>query len=256
MVSSRKIDSNTSSTLQALENAGLKKKEALVYLSLIKLGQVGASQVSRDTGLHGQFVYDAFEQLGDKGLVQFVIVRGRRKYSAKNLRNLSEQLLERKNNLDTLAEQFEAEAIVSPENQFQIFQGRESFVAREIELLKKMPKNGTVFVIGGEGDAYAEQCGSAINELDYLRKKKNIKVRYIGAESQKKELEYRSENRLFSYKLLPGSFYGTSNYGVYKELRVLGLYIFSDPVTSFMVENRKIAENFSSFFETLWKLAR
>ena len=251
----KNIDISSSETRKALEGAGLKEKEAVVYISLLQSGQTGASRVVRETGLHGQFVYDALDRLGERGLVQYVLVRGRRKYSAKNPRHLSEQLSERKRNLDELIKQLEASAIVA-NNQFEIFQGQESFVANEMETLKAMPKDGTVLVIGGEGDLYTEKCGASITELDYWRKKKNIKVRYLGAESQKQELAIRSENRLFSYRILPGVFQGSSNYGVYKELGVFGLYIFSDPVTSFMVRNQKISDNFASFFETLWKLGK
>lgn len=242
--------------VRGFENAGLKPKEARVYLSLLRSGQTGASQISRDTGLHGQFVYDALDRLYEKGLAQYVIVRGRRKYSARNPRYLSQQIEERKRGLDELIKTLETQVLIDPAHQFEVFQGQSSFVANEMALLKTMPKGGTVLVIGGENDRYAEKCGGAIEELDYLRKKKNIRVRYIGAESQRAELERRSENRLFSYRILPGNFEGSSNWGVYEELGTFGLYIFSDPVTSFIVRNKQIAGNFKTFFEVLWKMAR
>lgn len=253
---SRKIGRESLHALRGLENAGLQKKEALVYLSLLKQGQVGASSIVRDTGLHGQFIYNALNSLEEQGLVQYVMVRGRKKFQAKNPRHLSEQLAERKRNIDDLISELEAEAVISPENQFNIFQGHESFVAKETELIKRMPENGTVLVVGGEGDQYVKQCGKAIHELDYIRSRKNIMIRYIGAQPQKQELEGRASQGPFSYRLLPGTFQGESNYAVYKELGIFGLYVFTDPVTSFLVENKKVSQNFISFFETLWKLGQ
>ncbi len=240
--------------IRGLESAGLRPKEAQVYLSLLRSGQTGASQISRDTTLHGQFVYSALETLEKKGLVQHIIVRGRRKYSAKNPRHLSEQLAERKRQLDDLIKDIETKITVDPEHQFEIFQGQESFVANEMRLLQAMPEGGTILVIGGNNDGYIEKCGNAINELDYIRKKKNVQTRYIGAEAQKKDLDTWSENRFVSSRALPGVFEGSSNYGIYTEIGVFGLYVFTDPVTSFIVHNKKIADNFKTFFETLWKM--
>ena len=258
MKPSGKIDISALSPelLQGLENAGLKPKEARVYLSLLRSGQTGASQISRDTGLHGQFVYDALGSLEEKGLAQYAIVRGRRKYSARNPRHMSQQLEERKRELDGLIKTLETRVLIDPAHQFEVFQGQSSFIANEMALLKAMPAEGTVLVIGGENDRYAEKCGSAMEELDYIRKRKNIRLRYIGAESQRAELEKRSESSLFSYRILPGNFEGSSNWGAYVELGIFGLYVFSDPVTSFIVRNEQIAHNFKTFFETLWKMAR
>ncbi|MFS6744375.1 helix-turn-helix domain-containing protein, partial [Staphylococcus aureus] len=67
-----------------LESLGLKAKEALVYISLLELGEVGSSHIAKKTGLHTQFIYMALDALEKHGLTQHVIRRGRKKFSAKH----------------------------------------------------------------------------------------------------------------------------------------------------------------------------
>ncbi len=256
MNSSRNHDTFPPEILRGLEQAGLKPKEARVYLALLRLGETGTSSIAHETGLHGQFVYGALDALEERGLAQRALIRGRRKYRARNPRHLSDQLAERKRSLDAVIHDIENRITVDPEHQFEIFQGRESFVANERALLEVMPKGGHVLVIGGEHDSYTRACGSAIAELDALRVRKHIEVRYVGAQSQAKELRETAEIRLLSFRLLPGVFEGSSNYAIYEELGVFGLYVFAEPVTSFMVRNQMIASNFKTFFEILWKMGR
>ncbi|GAH58434.1 unnamed protein product, partial [marine sediment metagenome] len=56
-----------------LESIGLTKNQALVYLSLLKLGSTTAQNIIKESGLHRSRVYDSLEMLQQKGLVGSVL---------------------------------------------------------------------------------------------------------------------------------------------------------------------------------------
>ena len=61
-----------------LEAMGLNHNEALVYITLLKLGESGAKDIISRTRFHRNIVYDNLEKLLEKGLVSYILV-GRRK---------------------------------------------------------------------------------------------------------------------------------------------------------------------------------
>lgn len=241
--------------LEDLNKLGLSDKEAKVYLSLLQQGEVGSSKIIVSSGLHGQFVYQALKELEEKGLVQHVIVRGRKKFSAKGPAMLSMLVDQKKKIADGIVEKLDRIVISPDKQQFEIFQGKESFVSREFDLLSKAQEGSVLLIIGGTGDMFTKTLDKQFGEYEYLRMKKNIKVRYIGSEGQRINLANAGDTRrLFEYRLLPGLFTGEVNTNIWPDSVTFN--IFGEPTTNFSVSNIKIAESYRQFFETLWKLAR
>ncbi|MDP1694769.1 MAG: helix-turn-helix domain-containing protein [Candidatus Woesearchaeota archaeon] len=67
---------------EALENIGLSRQEAFVYISTLKLGMTKASRIAQKAGLKREAVYYILKQLQEKGFVSEVIKSGVKYYSA------------------------------------------------------------------------------------------------------------------------------------------------------------------------------
>ena len=104
--------------LENLRKLGLSDKEAVVYTSLLGLGEVGSSKIIKNAELHGQFVYQALESLEEKGLVQHVIKRGRKKFSAKNPQVLRRLVEQQKTIADEVAAKLQELMVLPPEQRF------------------------------------------------------------------------------------------------------------------------------------------
>ncbi len=239
--------------LEDLTKLGLSDKEALVYSTLLSLGETGSSPIILATGLHGQYVYQSLYSLESKGLVQRVIKKGRNKFSAKDPSVLSELANNQQKIADSLSKRL-GEIVILPGGQrFETIQGEESFVSKEFELLRDAPANSTLLIIGGEGDQYFEIMRSRLGEYEKIRLDKKITIRYLGSESQRLSLLKSQETRrLFEFRLLPGLFTGEVNTNIYSNL--IFFNIFGDPSTKVVIRDPKVAESYSQFFETLWKL--
>jgi sugar-specific transcriptional regulator TrmB len=246
---------NWEDVTRGLTELGFSEKEALVYIALLNLGEVGASKIVSATGLHGQFVYDSLKNLEAKGFVQHSIVRGRRKFTAQRPENLTHYVDQKKRIAESLVSELNKNLTISNPQQFEIYQGTDAFVANEFKIVAEASPNSEMLVIGGTGDRYRETHGKFFEEYEYQRIKKNIKVRYIGSEVQREFLRANEDSRnLFSSRLLPGVFAGETNTSIYEHK--ICFYIFGSPVVSFAVSNEKIAKGYSQFFEMLWKLGK
>ncbi|MSU75315.1 MAG: hypothetical protein EXS55_02270 [Candidatus Magasanikbacteria bacterium] len=67
---------------QLLLKLNLNEKEALIFLSLVKLGSATASALGRDSGVTRTHIYDLVQSLVQKGLVSEVEERGVKTYQA------------------------------------------------------------------------------------------------------------------------------------------------------------------------------
>lgn len=257
---SKNIDTSSSESTHKdlildLERLGLSNKEARIYLALLNLGEVGASKIIKSTELHGQFVYNTLDTLEGRGLVQHSIVRGRKKFTAKSPDTLIILIDQQKRCAEMVSKKLKKMQGANPLQQFDVYQGQEMFVRNEFELLKTSPVDSEILIIGGNGDKYRENHGKFFESYEYARKKKNVVVRYVGSEEQRHFLRHSQENReLFKYHLLPGAFGGEFTTTIFEDR--INFYMFSEPIVVFSLKNKKIAESYRGFFETLWKLAK
>lgn len=250
--------------IKSLEKLGLTVKEARVYTALLDMGQVGSSKIVRATGLHGQFVYQALASLEEKGLVQHVIRNGRRKFNANPPKRLAILAERQRLAAEEAIHQLEAAIGHGQLQQFEVFQGDESYVAHEFDLLDRAPRGCELLIIGGEegpesdkpkGGAFLKVMGARMDEYERIREQKEVRIRYLGGEKQRMNLAwYRSNRKYFIYRILPGLFTGLVNTNVWPD--TISFNMFGDPVIAFMITNVNLAKSYQQFFETLWRIAR
>ena len=241
--------------INSLISLGLSEKEASVYVSLLHLGEVGSSKIIRDTGLHGQYVYNALKSLEKKGFVEHNSNQGRNKFFAKNPKVFTRLAFQQEKTAQNVVEELNQIMILPPEQEYEVVQGEEAFRALQLELYQEMPENSQLLVISGSGDKYAQIMGNDLRYNDRIRAKKNILLRYVGCDEQREFLQKSQRIQgLFEFKLLPGLFTGKVNTNIWDS--AITFNIFGNPVTCFLIRNPVIAGSYKQFFETLWKIAK
>ncbi|MBN2094094.1 MAG: hypothetical protein JW740_01860 [Candidatus Zambryskibacteria bacterium] len=241
--------------VKELQSLGLDSKSAKVYLALLGIGETGSSKLIKETGLHGQYVYNSLEKLEKEGLVQHVVKRGRKKFSAKSPLALVRVAEEQKIRAENLVSDLNKFITLPPEQISETYQGRESYVSKEFELIKKAPDGCELLIIGGSGDRFNEEMGKNLKRYMHFQHHKNIQIRYIGSEEQRDVMpELHGPRHNFKIKYLPGFFTGEVNTNIWPD--TLTFNIYGEPVTQFVMHNKTIAQSYKQFFETLWKIAR
>ncbi|MDO8728449.1 MAG: helix-turn-helix domain-containing protein [bacterium] len=241
--------------LKGLSDLGMSRKEAQVYISLLLSGEVGSSKIIKDTSLHGQYVYQSLERLESNGFVQHIIKRGRKKFSAKNPNMLTRLADEKKALAENLVAKLNEIMILPPEQHFEVFQGKEAYVAHEFDMLERAKDGCQLLIIAGTGDQFNQNMGERLKEYSALQIRKNIIVHYLGSEAQRSNMtQMHGSRKSFEIKYLPGLFTGYVNTNIWPD--ALGFNIYGEPVTRFTIWNPVVAGSYSQFFKTLWNLAK
>ena len=241
--------------LQQLESIGLSEKESRVYLALLPRHDVGSSKLITATGLHGQFVYEALGRLEQLGLAKHVIQNGRKKFSANPPLRLLSIVEEKRLAAQNIARQLQERYSGKHEQDFEVFQGETAFMMHQYDMLERVPQDSEAVAICGPTENFLATLGEGeSDEFEKARVKKGLRVRYIGMESMRPRLaEARTWRKLWEYRIFPGTSTGLVDTDIWPDN--LTFNIFGDPVLSFTITNKTVAEGYKEFFESLWKLS-
>jgi sugar-specific transcriptional regulator TrmB len=247
-----KIDT---STYKKLEQLGLSEKEARVYVALLGFGDmVGSGKVITGTGLHGQFVYTALASLEEVGLVRVVTVRGRKKFAANSPTGLSALVERKKVVADEVAQDLLKFSGTEHTQDFQVFQGRDAYIANEFVALKEATENEVWRIIGGSGDIFMELLGHELPLYDEERKKKNITILYLSTEAQKDTLPRAVANRPdFKVRSIKG--YIQNNTNTLIRPNSVSINSFANPVLAYYLYSKETAAGYQNFFDALWEMS-
>jgi sugar-specific transcriptional regulator TrmB len=246
-----KIDT---STYKKLEQLGLSEKEARVYVALLSFGEmVGSGKVITATALHGQFVYTALASLEEVGLVRVATIRGRKKFAANSPTGLT-ALIDRKKTLaDEVAQDLLKLSGKEHVQDFQVFQGRDAYIANEFTELKRASEGETWRILGGSGDSFMELLGHELELYDEMRKSKRINILYLSTEPNKNTLPREVAHRPdFSVRSIKG--YTKNNTNTLIRPESVSINSFANPVLAYYLYSKETAEGYQNFFDALWEM--
>lgn len=241
--------------IKNLEKLGLTEKEAGIYIFLLgKEVEVGSSKIVLGTNLHGQYVYDALGKLEEKGLVKHFIKNGRKKWLANPPDRLSSLIEEKRIIANSVSDQLQLLFRRKHEQDFEIYQGEDQFVANEFQMIREADQNSQILIIGGKGDRFSQILGDE-NRRPYnaIGIEKNILVKYIGTEDQREYLTWVKSRRVnFEFRIMPGLH--TSSVATSIHQNSVMFQVYGDPVLVFKLKSKQISNDYKTFFESLWSM--
>lgn len=237
-----------------LEQLGLSEKESRVYVALLGFGEmVGSGKVITATALHGQFVYTALASLEEVGLVRVATVRGRKKFAANSPLGLAALIERKKVMADEVAQDLLKLSGKEHTQDFQVFQGREAYIANEFAELECSEVGETWRIIGGSGDVFMELLGHELELYDETRKGKKITILYLSTEQNKdtlpKEVAHRPD---FVVRSIKG--YTKNNTNTLIRPQSVSINSFANPVLAYYLYSKETAEGYQNFFDALWEM--
>ncbi len=237
-----------------LEQLGLTKIEAKVYLALLKLGSTTTGPLVKKTELHRATVYDVLKRLMEKGLVTFIIKEKTKYFQATNperfldIAEEQKQEIEKKEkeikeivkNLQLIQEQAKIKESAS------IFQGR-----RGIKTIFEDILNYQEYYAFASKGKFKEILGVYFDQFQKRKKQKKIKAKILIDESLKGSDYVKSIHG--EVRFLPKEYnYPTATF-VYDDK--VAFFVFTEYPTAFLIESKEVADSYKSYFEVLWKSA-
>lgn len=230
-----------------LENIGLTRNQAEVYLALLKLGSATAQQIIKESGMHRSPVYDALEKLQERGLVSFVIRDFKKYFQAVSPKKFYSYLEEKKQELtEAMPELEKLEGMKKEEINAFIYKGKEGLKTIHSDMLKE---GKDIYVLGGKGLIFSE-LKYFIPHFEKERIKKGLKWKILwDKEKTKKDV---SKRKLVEGKILPKGCYSKGVVNIFGNKVAIFLWKEKYP-SAFMIENKDIADAFRKWFNVIYE---
>jgi HTH-type transcriptional regulator, sugar sensing transcriptional regulator len=244
---------------KTLEQIGLTKNEAKVYLILLKYGMLKATEILKKAELNSGKIYDILEGLETKGLVGESIIDKIRHFTASPPDELLEFVSRKKEEINkeeeiikkNLPELKKLREYKTKEVKAMTFTGLKGLKVIVYDLLDKMNKGDLILGMGiteykdPKYNKFWQSCESK-------RKEKNIGEKLIISDRGK---YYQDVKKLFNTKVRVLTGITPVSVAVYGKENVL-ISNYTDPSTSTLIQDANTAKSFIQFFEQLWKQAK
>ncbi len=254
-MTNRKSQRENNPLASTLTAWGLSRSEAEVYLYLLqKSDESGGSKIAIGTGLHRQYVYIALEKLMDMNLVEAVTFGKHKKYKARSPLEIEKITRKRSIAANDLVYELNKISAIHNDQDFEVLQGAKQIQQFEMDYAYDSEKGGEEFIIGGHSQGFVDLMGNELKEYLEEKERKEIKVFYLGSESEKSlyentDLAHSNQERRFIKDLPQGV-----THMVIRKGAVL-FYSFLTPPLVYVIKSETVAKNYKQFFMMLWNMA-
>ncbi|MCM2326210.1 MAG: hypothetical protein NDI94_07120 [Candidatus Woesearchaeota archaeon] len=236
--------------LSILEESGLTRNEANVYLHLLKLGNSSAKNITRLTNMHRTSVYGCLQRLHKKGLVSMITKEDKIHFEAADPVKFLSLIKERESKLRLILPKLSAirQQRFYTQHEIQYFKGKQGLKTVFEDILN----TGEDYLGWGPDERIEEIL--KVYFLHYIkkRKQKNIHAKLIYYE--KSRGKKHTKNPLLNVRYFPDASYSETAHRVYGD-NVAIVLLEDDPLTV-LIRNSSIAESYRKTFDLLWSISK
>jgi sugar-specific transcriptional regulator TrmB len=232
--------------IEELINLGLSEQEAEIYVYLTKEKNQTASKIAEKTKINRSVTYGILESLIVKGLVNYVLMGGVKKFSSTKPEMLVDFMKDKEESLKKILPLLNS--LKSEGNEtvnVEVFKGKNGGLV----VMKDILKTSNKYVAFGEDKSFQQVMGTLAKQ--YIRKlnEGKIKERLLVPEGQKVLVGKNTE-----VKYLPKNISIPSITAIYGNK--VAISIFQEPYYAIVIESKELSLTYLSLFEFLWKNAK
>jgi sugar-specific transcriptional regulator TrmB len=242
-----------------LKEIGLSKNESKVYLALLKLGSETVLEISKKSNVHRANVYDVLGKLIEKGLVSYVVKKGKRLYQATEpdklldmLRESKEEIERKEQMVNTILPRLAAiKPLFGKKSQVTILEGIEGIKTIFEQKIKDKVIN---YVIGAYTEPYILE--SYLQRWHHRRVKAKILDKMLFKHNEKKRAKELNKLPYTECKYLPKqAFASPVAINIWGDKVALVIGLEEEPL-AILIENESIAKDFLEYFNLLWGMSQ
>lgn len=224
-----------------LVNLGLSPNEAVIYLSVLRQGQIGAGKIIEDVRMHREQVYRALKHLVDAELLTTFERKKRSYYSAVDPKVIVQQAKAKVSQAQSVLQYLE-ELRKHQAQVIKVNEGLDAMTSHLDDILNTLPQGGEYLVISESGDPFYDITA------DYLDvyHKKFAKQGLTG-----RKLFFDIPESAGSASPIIQTLSPYSAVAIYGDKIAMELLDPDNPAVV-TVQNKKIAESYRKSFEALW----
>ena len=243
---------------EQLTKLGLQKNTATVYVALLKVGEAKAQSLIKQTGLHRMLVYNALDDLVDRGLATVSHQNHARIFHAEDPSVLTDQTKKLSELAETLMPELRALQEVTPEAiRVRTLTGAEGFRTNLEDLIESAShqKSKEICIIGGARDRdFYDATANWYSTYTELLKKKKVKKRLLAPASYSSEFKKRfaAEKNTELRTLVKGL--SSPTYTRITE-EIVALELYKPQLTVIQIKSPTLAQAYLDSFNLLWKVS-
>lgn len=235
--------------IQSLQEIGLTKTEAKIYLVLLDLSSALAGEITKKSELNRTIVYYSLEKLIEKGLATYVTEANRKVFKAVNPERLIEMLQEKEKNIQKILPELKARfETIKTESEATIYRGKKGLKSVFEDILRT---NKNYIIFGAEG-RFKEIFPAYSIHWDKQRVKQKIKVKVIYNEKIRKER--KSKLKLVEMRFVARDLNFPSTTQIYGDK--VSIMVWSNPPFAFVIKSKEAVKSYKNFFGLLWNSAK
>ena len=235
----------------SLEEIGMTKVEANVYLELLKLGESKVHEIKSRLELPRASVYATLDFLVKKGYASYVIKSGVKYFVAAEPKRILVDIKEKERGFQKIVPQLEKLKQSIPEKPLvEVYEGKEGLKTVFENLKKDKPKEELII---SNTEIFKLLEFYFPHHMDEKRKL-GIKTKVLGGKSKealKLGKELKSQLKEQEIKFLPESFDIDSRIEVYND-KTLIINEDKENLIAISIKDKKIANTMKKIFERLW----
>lgn len=253
---SKNIFSEDAAFIAGMEQAGLARNEAIIYLYLLKLGrETGASKIAFATGIHRQYVYVTLEKLINSGLVLPVRTGARNRYKAMPPKAMERFARKKFESASDVVVRLESVSALGNEQDFEIYSGDRQVRDYENNFMEHLQDGESQYVISGASQNFLKYFEDEYEHFATQGKQKKLRTFYAGGVQEADSLSHAKKmNPNFEYRMLEGMPNGVTSTVVRHDSVVI--YSLAKPPLIYVIRSKKISEEYKAYFDVLWGLAK
>lgn len=235
--------------IEILQTLGLTVIETKTYLTLLEIGKSLAGKIAERAHLHRRNVYDALEQLLQKGLVSYFNSNNKKYWNAVHPEKTITLMKEKEKLISSvfpdLVSKFNASKIKQTVEVFEGLGGMKSFFDDMIKSKKD------IIMLFATGKAYSK-LPFYMKNWDTKINKMKLKIKVL-LNSDCNEKPYKNY-KCGEIKTLPKNFSTPTQIFIYGNKSVVA--IWSEEPIAILITSNEITNGFRKYFEFLWKLGK
>lgn len=236
--------------LVVLEDIGLSKNQAKIYLKLIELGPSSVGELAAQSNVHRTNIYDALDKLIERGLVSYIFRGSVKLFQASSPSVLSAFLQERQERLNNVIPQLLVRNKTARASQnATVYEGLQGIRAMNNDMIQE----GKEILAFGIPRQTAEILKSALPMFHRRRIEKKIPMKHVYDEDANERIAYLNSLPFTEARYLPtkiGSPATTLVYG-----NKVAFVIWSEPLMGILIQSKKMAEQYRRYFALLYRLS-
>ena len=235
-----------------LQELGLTKNEASIYVALLELGPSTTGPIIKKTNIYRVMVYDTLEQLLKKGLVNYSLKRNRKVFEAEDPIQLNELLRTKQNTTLKAIKDLKQIRQHHPVHQgAQTYEGWSGIKAAQENHLKAMKENpkGEYIMVGASTQLH-KKLDDFYNYFHEQRSKMKIPAKLLFNENNKRAGNLKKRYKPVEVKFMPEKMVTPSWVSIYNDCVLIGNAL--DVPMALFIKNKAIAESYRLYFYQMW----